>query len=115
MPILKILLCMNMLLFVTCSATDSYSFKNKLRGLAAYEKANVERSYVFNANVDLTIDGEIFYHFDSIQSDTVAFYRNLDGSEFYALGIEEGIEESEGVEGKDAEVRSEERRVGKEC
>ena len=118
MPILRILLCMHMLLFVTCSATDSYSFKNKLRGLAAVEiippappapdpdpepeeepapepepEPEPPQKYIFNANVDLTIDGVIFYHFDSIQSDNIAFYKTADGSSFYALGIKEDIRE----------------------
>ena len=48
---------------------------------------------IFNANVDLTIDGVIFYHFDSIQSDNIAFYKTADGSSFYALGIKEDIRE----------------------
>ncbi len=89
MTIPRILLCMNMLLLATCSATESHTFKDKLRGLSAYEvnTAGIQ-NYVFNANVDLTIDiQQIFYHFDSIVSGDTAYYRAADDSGFYALQI----------------------------
>ncbi len=89
MTIPRILLCMNMLLLVTCSATESHTFKDKLRGLAAYEvNATGIEYYVFNANTDLTKDAqEIVYHFDSIVSGDTAYYRAADDSGFYALQI----------------------------
>ena len=89
MTIPRILLCMNMLLLVTCSATESHTFKDKLRGLVAYEVKEGEIvKYVFNANTDLTKNAEeIVYHFDSIVSSDTAYYRAADDSGFYALKI----------------------------
>lgn len=88
MTIPRILLCMNMLLLVTCSATESHTFKDKLRGLVAYEKADITKKYIFNANTDLTMDiQDIFYHFDSIVSSDTAYYKVADNTGFYALQI----------------------------